>query len=135
MRPEDWADKKKVIAEVREEGTLLSKVTADLRNDYDVVYAAVVDNGLGLEFAGEKMKDNFDIVNEAVIENGLALEFASDALKENLEICKEAVYSNPLAMKFVKCKSIIEDREIIMHCVTKEGFTVRYASPKLKDDE
>ena len=48
-----------------------------MQNEYEVVFAAVSQNGLALQFASKDIQDNFWIVWEAVKQNGLALEFAS----------------------------------------------------------
>ena len=63
-------------------------------NNFEIVYAAVNQNGLSLEFASDEMKNNIDIVCTAINNNGLSLEFASDELKNNINIVCIAVNQN-----------------------------------------
>ena len=58
----------------------------DLRNDDDVVAAAVSHRGRALEHAGPSARNNKLIVQQAVRQNGTALEFASPELQKDEEL-------------------------------------------------
>jgi len=82
------------------------------KDDYDIVLAVVVKNGLELQLASDRLKDNEEIVLAAVVKNGLALQFASDRLKDNEEIVLAAIANNKLAHQYASPR-LISDAYII----------------------
>lgn len=79
-----------------------------LRNDKEVVLAAVKKNGLALEYASTSLKNDSQVVLEAVKENGAALQFASKELRG--------------------------DRKIVFEALKTYGDVAKFASPELKND-
>ena len=58
-------------------GEALEFASAELRNDRDIVKAAVNQNGWALEFASDELRNDQDIVVDAVHQDGTASQFAS----------------------------------------------------------
>ena len=74
------------------ENTLsLSSCSDKLKNDYDTVYACVLNNPTDLRFASSELKDNEHLVMTAVSLCPQTLEHASDRLRNNLEIVIKAL--------------------------------------------
>jgi hypothetical protein len=63
-----------------------------------VIMAAVLKDGLQLEFASERLQDNYDIVFAAVSQNGHALRWASERLRRTHAIIEAALENNEMAI-------------------------------------
>lgn len=72
----------------------------DARDDFDVVMAAVSQNGLALRYASARLKNQRDIVLAAVSQVGLALYHASVALQGERDIVMAAVSQLPAALMY-----------------------------------
>jgi uncharacterized protein YihD (DUF1040 family) len=59
----------------KKRGRHLSYVNDVMKDDFDVVLAAVKADGLALEFAGWRLRGNLEIVSAATMQNGKALRF------------------------------------------------------------
>jgi hypothetical protein len=76
-------DKDVVLAAVQKHWGSLERATERLRDDKDVVLAAVQNDGFCLEFASDSLKDDKDVVLAALQTDGFSLKFASDRLKND----------------------------------------------------
>jgi hypothetical protein len=61
-----------------------------MKDNHDVVLAAVQQNGTALVFASAAMKDKLDVVLAAVQQNGSVLGYASAAMQDNHELKQAA---------------------------------------------
>ena len=68
---------------IRENGLRLHNVSDELKNNPEIILAAVEQDSNLLEFASERLKDNYNIVLAGLKNRGIALEFASERLKDN----------------------------------------------------
>ena len=139
--PKEWLESNEfMLAAVTKDGSYLKFASDKLKDDKEIVLAAVANNALeypfkyALEFASEKIKDDREIVLAAVTKSGSALEFASDKLKDDKEIVLAAVTKYGGALEYASTK-LKDDREFILAAVTNGGFALQYASDKLKDDK
>ena len=87
-------NKEVVLAAVKEAGLALEHASVDMKNNKEVVLAAVKQNGLALEHASVDMKNNKEVVLAAVQNNGAMLEHASDQMKNNLRVVLAAGNEN-----------------------------------------
>ena len=88
-------DKKEALAQLKDDGWVLSMVSDELKADKELVMAAVEQDD-SLDFASDELKADKEVVMAAVnndidalLENGSimdALEYASDELKTDPEI-------------------------------------------------
>lgn len=78
-------DKEVVKAAVGTYGKALRYASEELRNDRDIVLVAVTQDGLALEYASEWCQSQYDIVDTAIQQNGWAIHFASSELQTRLE--------------------------------------------------
>lgn len=102
-------------------------------SDRDVTTAAVLRNGLALEFASEVLRGDHDVVMNAVQTDGEALEFASNELRANREVVMAAVQNFAWALAFAS-NELNDNLEIVMTAVEQDGWSLQFASDRLKDD-
>ena len=96
-------NKKIAIIAVQGDNQMLQYAHTKLKNDFDVVMAAVTaeyGGGWSLEFASKRLQDNDDIVMAAVSSEGPAIEFASERLQDNYDIVMTAVQQHGSALEF-----------------------------------
>jgi len=70
-----------------------------LRCNEVFVRAAVEQNGLALEYAGNLMQNNDVIVRAAVEQNGLALKYASAPMQDDISVVLPAVQQQGMALE------------------------------------
>lgn len=58
------------------------------------------ENGVSLSFAPDSVKDNKELVMAAVSLNGMNLKFASERLQNDIDVVEAAVIQNLLALQF-----------------------------------
>ena len=71
-----------------------------MKNDKDVVLAAVEEHRLALQHASEELKKNKDVVTAAVEKDPRAFTFASEELKKDISFVKTVVQLKPKALEF-----------------------------------
>ncbi len=156
----DWKNvnnntKEDVLRAVRQDGLLLEKFP-QYQKDIEVVSAAVIQNGLAIQFADQEVRDSYEnVVRLAIESNPLAIiytpKFQSDyviakiavrgngltlkyfqALADNREIVEIAVSNNGLALEFAP--KFNNDREIVVKAIRNTGFALQYASKEYRRD-
>ena len=88
---------------------------------------------IALSHATKKLKDNHEIVMAAVSQNWEALIFASQQLKGNHEIVMAAGSQNWLALQHAS-EELKGSRAIVMAAVSQYGPALQFASEELKGD-
>ncbi len=144
-------------------GRLLLYTNYILKNDKEVVLAAVRQSGCELKNASEKLKDNIDVVLAAVCNDGESLQYASDRLKNNSKIVLAAVRQNVWALQHAserlkgdkvivmaalqtRCKiwetpfrfasaELRADRNVVLKAVQQSFHALEYANEILKNDK
>ena len=120
------------LNELRE--VALKTASGELKNNPEVVMAAVRQNYHALEYASEELKSDSKIVMAAVKQYHQALQYASDEIKSNFEFVKKVVNLNGLALRFAS-DELKNNPEIVMLAVTKSyGIALQYASKNLKNN-
>ena len=72
-------------------GFNLKYLTEEQRSDFDVVMAAVKQNGCALKYASKALRGNETIVMEATKKSAYALNYASDDLQYDIRFIRLAV--------------------------------------------
>lgn len=140
--------KESILENIKREGGSILEYEYDFQNDYDIVLAAVNNDGLALEFASDELKANFEIALEAVKNDGLAIEFASEDLQNNIDIAKAAITNNIEACDYIEyelvhyitnekqCDSLSSASfEETLETVSRDGIFLKYVSDKYKNDK
>ncbi len=89
-----YADKQVVLYSVRTRGVVL-KFAGKMRNDVEVVEAAMENDPAALQHAGK------EAVEAIVGKNGLHLKYASLAMKNNCDVVRAALRNNRDARQFI----------------------------------
>ena len=90
--------------------------------------------GMALAFASDEMKNDKEVVLKAISGYMYALEYASDALKDDKEVVIAALSRDGGNIKFVSSR-LCADREIIQKAVEDcGGYALKFASEELKKD-
>ena len=105
-----------------------------LKDDRNVVLAAVKVNANALEYASEELKDDKEVVLAAVKKSGNALEYTSKKLKDNREVVLAAVKKSGNALRHAS-EELQGDKEVVLAALKKSGNAFKYASNTLKDDK
>jgi hypothetical protein len=82
---------------------ILESTSPELRNDKEVVLAAVKQKGYALHFASPELKNDREVVLTAIKENAFSLGDASDALKDDKEVVMAAVRQSA---RSIECASL-----------------------------
>ena len=113
-------EKTKVIAQMKEDGSMLEYVGSKFQNDYDVVIEAVKTFEWALYYASEELQNDYEMVYQALQLNPNAIEYASDELKTEEEFIKiyikywvgeHKIYKN--IEEFIKLHELLIDKKLI----------------------
>ena len=114
LQPEQpWWDKDFVLNQVRKDGLLLEHVSSSLRDDEEVVTAAVQQNPHALMWASERLQGDKDIVRVAVQKDAKALAWAIEKVRDDKDTVMMAVQQKKLiALKFASKRLKEEDVDV-----------------------
>ncbi|MDP3189314.1 DUF4116 domain-containing protein [Limnobacter sp.] len=126
-------DRDVVMAAVQQNGAALAFASDEHLNDREVVLSAVRQFGLSLEFASNELRNDRELVLAAIEQDGLALESASTDLRAERDVLLAAVRQNGFALEFGNAEHI-NDREVVMAAVQNNGLSLEFASDALRND-
>jgi sulfur relay (sulfurtransferase) complex TusBCD TusD component (DsrE family) len=109
---------------------MFASIAKNGREMEEMVLAAVTH---ALKFASVALKNDRDIVLAAVNQNGHALQYASVELKNDREVVLTAVTQNGNALQFASLE-LKNDRGVVLAAVTYDGFVLKFASHELQND-
>ena len=125
MKKNDWNSVSYTKQAVKQDGMLLEHVAVNLREgNRAVVRAAVRENGLALQFAGELFQGDKEFVLDAVSQNGMALQYANDILKNDKECVLKAVSQNGMALQFAS--DVLNNEMDIVDAATRQNPDARH---------
>jgi NhaP-type Na+/H+ and K+/H+ antiporter len=127
-------DKEIVLAAVQQDGKSLEDASHELKNDKEIVLAAVQQAGKSLEDASTELKNDKEIVLAAVQQDGKSLEDASHKLKNDKEVVLAAVTNDGWALRYAS-KKLKDDREIVLAAIQENEWALEFASDDLKNDK
>ena len=104
-----------------------------VKNNQELMLAAVGKYGTSLKDASESLRDDYDLVLAAVKNHGCSLQYASQSLQNNPDIVRAAIENHPACFKFAS-ESIQNDREFVVSAVRNTPRLFRYLSQDLQDD-
>jgi BRCT domain type II-containing protein len=128
------SDRKVVLAAVKGSGGALEYADKALKADRKVVLAAVKSDSVALEFAAKSFKADREIVLAALKQWGGALQYAAKALQADREIVLAAVKTYGRALQFA-AKALQADRGVVLAAVKQDGSAIYAASEELQQDE
>lgn len=105
-----------------------------LRNDIQVVYAAIKNDGEILALAPKKFKEHKGIVLAATKNCARAFKYADQKLKKDKAFVMRLIKENPRIIKYADA-SLKKDREIMIKVIKVDGSLLKYADKDLKGDK
>lgn len=145
--PEFKNDKELVVLQLSNAGIRLGRhlesISENLRNDPDVIMAAVNNaGGVFFKYAGPDVMNNYDLVMCAVktpspvIIKGTqhVYRYLPDELKADREVAFESLKLNPLNLRYCP-KEFKDDKELVILAVKRDGEALKCASKRLRDDK
>jgi hypothetical protein len=101
----------------------LQRVSYELKNDPEIVYACVSRNGKSLQYASDELKNNFGIALAAVTQIGTALKYASPELRADRQLVLTAIENDELAIQF-SSKSLHSDIIFLLQAVVANPYVL-----------
>ena len=121
------------IVSVKRNGLALRELDLDLRNNKEVVLAAVGQEGAALHYASDELQGDREVVLAAVERSHLALQHASAALKRDRGVVLAAVGRALWALRYADA-SLTGDKVFMLPLVRKYGAALEHASAELQGD-
>lgn len=87
-----------------------------------------------LSLGSEKLRDDKDVVMAAIMADGTVLQHASDRLRDNREVVMKAIAKNSTALEFAS-NNLRDDREVVVAAINQRDHAVKFASDRLKNDK
>jgi len=155
---------KKDMLNLLKHGTSLKVANNKLRDNKELVLAAISNDASNFLFASQRIKndkqlildiftnkknsDNLDLLEgiakkfkndknfmlKLVSTNGLALKYASNRLKRDKQVVLTALRQAPLALKFADSR-FKKDQKIVINVIKKDGYALRYADPRYQKNK
>ena len=123
-----------LIDEDDDSNYILKYTIKSLRNDKEVVLAAVQKNGRALQYASAELKADKEVVLAAVQQDGCALQYASAELKADKEVVLAAVQQDGDALYYASAE-LQADKEVVLAAVQQDGCAIGYASEAIQADK
>ena len=125
---------------VNQNGLNLYNASDKIKDDAEVVKAAVKENVHAFEYASARLKDHRNFVLELVNTPGnyddslaIALYYASDKIKDDAEVVKAAVKENVHAFEYASAR-LKDDKTFVLELMNQNVEAFDYASDNLKND-
>lgn len=110
--------KEKALAAVKEDGLNIRYCALPLRNDPDVVWEAVCNDGIALAFTkNQDLLYNQSYAYAAICSNGTALNFLPKEFSEDIYYCSLAIKQHGSAYDYCNCDELFSDRELLIHAL------------------
>lgn len=111
---------------------VLESLCPDLRDNKQVVLAAVKKYGSSLRYASKRLRDDRDVVYAAVSKHGYALEYASKRLRDDRDIVWAAFKVGRGSLSF-SSKRLLNDRNFMLDAVRIDKLCLVHASEEVQD--
>lgn len=128
----------KWVHEVTENWRRLRKAPEIIRNDRDVVLAAIErSNGLAIKFAGNEVRSDREVMLAAMHHDMALCKYATEGLCTNRTFMMMALEQKPCLLwnsNWHVSSELCRDREFMLLMVKKNGFMLQHAVPELRAD-
>ena len=128
-----------VIAAVTKNSTELQYASPRLKDDQKFILQIIIlKNGkpgsIILEHVSPNLKKNFNVVLAAVYASGYELEFAHEFLKENSTVVRTAINNTASSLRFAS-EEMKSDIQVVAYAVSRDGTVLRFAGETIKEDK
>lgn len=132
--PKLFSDKDVVLALIQKNYKLYQKASPELKNNPEVMIAALRKDRNAVEFFDPEIWKNREIVLALVQVDGWLLEKASIELQNDKEVALAAFRQCGIAQRFFG-PEFWKNREAVMELVGIDGLLLKQASPELRNDK
>ena len=122
-----------LLAAVKTNGYVLDYASKELKNDKEVVLAAVKTNGFALYYASARLQGDQEVVRAAVKNNGWALYCAAIRFRDNKEVVLTPIRNNPHALDYASDR-LQDDRDIVKEACKMSALSFYFASRFIKSN-
>lgn len=119
------SNKEVMLACVKQKGVNLCWGTQEIKNDPDIVLAAITQDWTAISHAGPFPKDNEAIMRYAITKCGRTIQLASPALKKNRDLALLACHQTWHAYFFID-ESLKSDLEIAKVCLLQHPWLIQH---------
>lgn len=132
----------KWIEEVAQDWRRLRKASEAVRNDKDLVLAAIDrSHGEAIKFAGDQIRADREVMLAAMGHNGSLYKYANSSLGLDVDFMKAALQQAPCrncplpTWQWHTSPAICMDKTFMLLMVARQGVALQYAGSELRDDE
>lgn len=126
-------NKEVVMAAVSTHGNSICWASKKLQDDLEIIQTAIKTYPLAIKNASARIRDNIDIVREVSSIDHRCFDYASDRLKNNKEL---VIYLSQYTIKTAEMISyeLQNDEEVCRAYISSHGFAIRWFSDRLRND-
>lgn len=103
-----------------------------LKNDEDIVRAAISFSAYSLQYAPEKFKDNKELVLKAIVSDPSVFMFASGRLKDDYEIAEKAIVLDAGMLQYASDR-LRDHISLVSLSIKSEPWMLAFASQRVQD--
>ena len=118
---------------VKEDAYWLQFASMELRNNFDIVMAAVKAWGGAVRLASQRLKTHYEIAMAAVRKEAIAFQYVSDDLQNNFQLAMVAVKQCGWLLIDVS-DELKNNYQVVKAAVEQDGRACRYASDEMRAD-
>ncbi|MBA3722029.1 MAG: DUF4116 domain-containing protein, partial [Parachlamydiaceae bacterium] len=104
-------------------------------NDKEIMLMLLRRNGLNLKILSNELKRDEEIILAALENNGLALQYVPKDIENYNKLALVAVKQNIFVLENVDCSKFLNDKEIMLMLLRRNGLNLKILSNELKRDE
>jgi hypothetical protein len=132
----DIKNNKEIVGKaVEKNGFLLQEASPELQSDKEIVLKAVKNRGESIKFADSKFVNDYDVMCETVKTFGQIYTSLHISLRKKEEILYPAVYDCPNILTNYLLSPYLDDREVFLRAVQRDGNSIRLASLRIQNDK
>lgn len=129
----DLKAKKEALDLVKKNGQALQTLNNELRNDREIVLAAINQYCYALRFASNQLKSDKDVVLSAINHNTLSLQYASEKLLNDKQFISSVIKKDGMALQYAS-KNLQDDKGLVLLALKNNGMFLQHVNKMLRED-
>jgi|GEM_PF-2175101 len=122
-----------IIKAIRKNGMALQYASEALKNNRDLVLAAVLQRGGKIfQYASTALKEDHTYVLSVIQQSACSFKYASKNLKTNREFVLAALAINGIALQYVS-KAFRNDKDVVLAAMKQNRSAIQFASVRLQN--
>ncbi|MBX9597697.1 MAG: DUF4116 domain-containing protein [Burkholderiales bacterium] len=129
----DLKAKKEALDLVKKNGQALQTLNNELRNDREIVLAAINQYCYALRFASNQLKSDKDVVLSAINHNTLSLQYASEKLLNDKQFISSVIKKDGMALQYAS-ENLQDDKGLVLLALKNNGMFLQHVNKMLRED-